>query len=190
MSQLGSTIKSILLESFDFLKVWRVHRNFRNYLETVHQIWQYRFGAVKNNQNEARIKIRQIRSMMWICVVKMVHFALLALIPLSEFGRVLNYDLMLFYRTTQKVNLTHALLATQLLYFWHRMYFCKRIRSVRIVQKVIYEGYTEVFAKDRMMVCKKFVSVNRIVAQFTNAYLSLISYFSLILGMYSSDKCD
>src|SRR5699024_8635010 len=112
---------SVIAGSFDFLKMWRVHRNFRNYLETVGQIWEYRFGEVKNNQPQAWLKIRQIRLLMVVCGLKIVHFALLSIIPLSEFARVINYDLMLFYRGDQIVNFTHALLALQLLYFWQQM---------------------------------------------------------------------
>ena len=124
--------------------------------------------------------------MIFICGLKTLHFAVLFFIPLNEFGRILNYDLMLFYGVQQNVNLTHFLLALYGCYFWYRMYFGTKIRAVVIVQKVIYENYADIFPHDRMLFRNNFVPTNLVVIKFTNIYLFMVNYFSPVLGMYVS----
>ena len=165
---------------------WHPERQFRLYIDDILAIVK----EDRQGKSEAKKILSTITNIILILTFKCFQFIILTILPLDTFWRILNYDIMVFLHSPQKMNVCGISFVAQLIYFYQRGYWfarnSKQATPIILIYRILYSDthYPEYFLENNKISKNKSTPYWVIIRRYTMIYIRLFQYCILFFCKY------
>ena len=163
---------------------WDLWFNLEFYLESVTKIracHQRKCPSLKQHRVKAiRQKLCVVISLL---AIRCVQLAVLSLVDLSPFTRMINHDYIMYINVSKEINLLYFMFGLQSICFTYRMYwfdFHRAFEPILVVRRVLFHSWNGCFLEHRVQHGQYRVAASQMVHSYTASYLNMSKYFNAI----------
>ena len=147
---------------FQLFKFWQLEKHITSYLEAVAD-----YTTQRVQQENFALKKLKLQLLIGLLLLKAAHLAFLCWCPLSEFARLLNFDVTLFWSAPQIINLLNTTMCFEIinvLYQSNWFYLSQKDssrQSTSLEQNLFFPPLNLIrqvllFRQDSTFLCKKW----------------------------------
>ena len=150
---------------FHLLKFWQLQKHSASYLENVADYSTCRGAQAKHFYTSKKFKLQLLIGLLFL---KAIHLSFICLRPLSEFVRLINFDVTLFWSAPQVINFLNTTMCFEIinvLYqsYWFYLQNDNSKQSSSLEQNLFFPPLNLVrqvliFGRDNTFLCRKWSS--------------------------------